>query len=1059
MIALRALGTAEIDTGVSTITPSQEIVFAAALYLILERGNRVSRTHLASLLWPAVADRARAHRLRQTILQLRKLGLNVIADRDSLALSEGEVQNDADSLSCARDVNGLDHRSLAFLPGYSPRFSEPLRDWLDSKRTAVHATATRVLVHDLEHSRLQGDWATVETKAAQCLALDEYNETAVLARAEAAAMRGGKREAVSILDRFISEVGGGQPELRLPATLLRRRVVERIPDRPTLLNADPPFVGREKQMEVLTESFARARAGAGSATLVVGEPGIGKSRLSAELGRFADLQGAAVQRVTCRRTDVDRPLSLFVDIVPQLRELPGALGCAPETFASLKRLTEYEHRLVGLAHPGDSEILFQSVRTALFDLFDSLADERCLVVLIEDIQWLDNASAKILAQMIEWASSKRVFFLLNSRSGMNALAEFIEKARVQTIMLGPLNQSASTTLLRSIANRPADSFEGAFINWCLAVAEGNPFFLQELAHHWVETGRVHEAPPSVTNILEGRLARLSPEALYVLQTCAVLGECATIDRVEKVLGYQPHMLLAAIEELSKSAMLASPNEDVESASGRLQPRHDFLSSAATSRLAPLSLNFIHRRAADVLETEIAHDKMPTTLLWACANHRHQAGDRERALSLTTSCAEHLLEMGLAHEASVAFQRSLEYSVTDAQKLCLLPRLALAFELDGEWDNSRQALSKSIHVYAQQNPSESRHNEYELRLLDARFRSALDFATLLEEIVPCVTSKEASPAHRVRAAILAMKISVDFGELARADWLYHEVSPIIADPGVSEYDRLELGMIYRTDRGDGIVPLDDLHRFAEAARRSGGEIGYSRALLTAAVACRQSARYKEGLSFVSLADVHAKSNRLHGRHIEVALAGVLLHIAAGNFAAAHKTLRAAKMCPISTDNNRLRNEIHCHAARLALEDGDLSSAASELESIGAPAATFSLNRIGYCLALDVRIRSQQGALAHAIEPIVTRLEANHLRMRGSGAQDFESHALYVGLCAIGRPRRGAELMSAYINEHRRCKWPLSSSIVNILGTIAITSVDVGAAYCLPDASSFFSSESI
>jgi DNA-binding SARP family transcriptional activator len=84
MIALRALGTAEIDTGTAIITPTQEIVFAAALYLILERDYRVSHTHLASLLWPSVPEQPRAHRLRQTILRLNKLGLSVRADRNNL---------------------------------------------------------------------------------------------------------------------------------------------------------------------------------------------------------------------------------------------------------------------------------------------------------------------------------------------------------------------------------------------------------------------------------------------------------------------------------------------------------------------------------------------------------------------------------------------------------------------------------------------------------------------------------------------------------------------------------------------------------------------------------------------------------------------------------------------------------------------------------------------------------------------------------------------------------------------------------------------------------------
>src|SRR6185503_15753953 len=146
--------------------------------------------------------------------------------------------------------------------------------------------------------------------------------------------------------------------------------------------------------------------------LVVGDPGIGKSRLSDELVRFAELQGAQVQKTACRRTDVDRPLSLFVDIVPQLREMPGALGCAPETFASLKRLTDFEFRSRDTFRTVDSEMLFADLRNALFDLFDSLAEERCLVLVIEDIQWLDDVSSKILGWMVEWAATKRAFLLL-----------------------------------------------------------------------------------------------------------------------------------------------------------------------------------------------------------------------------------------------------------------------------------------------------------------------------------------------------------------------------------------------------------------------------------------------------------------------------------------------------------------------------------------------------------------------------------------------------------------------------------------------------------------------
>src|ERR1700716_4249534 len=152
MIVLRALGTAEIDTGSTTLTPSQEVVFAAAVYLILERGKRVSRARLASLLWPRVAEKARAHRLRQTILQLKKLGIMVSADRDNLQLSPFDARSDIEDLAGVGLAPVLSKDSFECLPGYSPRFCEPFRDWVESKRGEVPAAATKLLVRDMERS-------------------------------------------------------------------------------------------------------------------------------------------------------------------------------------------------------------------------------------------------------------------------------------------------------------------------------------------------------------------------------------------------------------------------------------------------------------------------------------------------------------------------------------------------------------------------------------------------------------------------------------------------------------------------------------------------------------------------------------------------------------------------------------------------------------------------------------------------------------------------------------------------------------------------------------------
>src|SRR5205814_1624818 len=176
VIVLRALGTAEIETPVTTVTPSREIVFATALFLVVERGKRVSRAHLASLLWPRVPEKARAHRLRQTLHQLKKLGITVLADRNILSLNKENVRSDVDRISDKHLASSETIELLEFLPGYVPRFSEGFQDWVDMVRENTYAALTVGLLSALRTARDSGNWVNVERISAQCLRLDAYNE-------------------------------------------------------------------------------------------------------------------------------------------------------------------------------------------------------------------------------------------------------------------------------------------------------------------------------------------------------------------------------------------------------------------------------------------------------------------------------------------------------------------------------------------------------------------------------------------------------------------------------------------------------------------------------------------------------------------------------------------------------------------------------------------------------------------------------------------------------------------------------------------------------------------
>ncbi|HVF39255.1 MAG TPA: AAA family ATPase, partial [Gemmatimonadaceae bacterium] len=821
MLQLRALGNAEIETDRATLTPSQEIVFAAALYLVLERERKVTRTGLAELLWPAVDPSIRAHRFRQTLLQLKKLGFPVVADRDSVRIST-QVHADIDQVKTSERLASERGGSLDFLPGYTPGFSEPYADWIDRKRSQVTSVCSRMLISKLEQERARANWNEVEEIARTVLRLDPYNESAVLAFSEACAMRGQKREAVRMIDDYLREIGGNA-DIRLPAQILRKRIVNSIPPSATVALRDSAFVGRESEVQVLTERLKQVQRGRGGACLIVGEPGIGKSKLASEFARFAGLQGLRTQTVSCQRTNVDRPLSVLVDLVPWLRDMPGALGCSQETLLALRRLTDFDSRVGELSSAAaESHALHRALRNAVFDLLDAVTDELPLLLIFDDVQWIDRISAEILAEMIAWSATKRLLLVMNSRDCETGLTDLFVLGPTDVLKLKALPDNAAQALLTSIVGEPVLDSSRSQLGWILEVGEGNPFFLQELAKHWVESGGRAEAPSSVAKVLTDRLARLNPMSLKVLQACTVLGQSSTIERVESLLDCSPHELLGAIQELGTAGMLSCTADSAELTPLSLRTRHDLLASAVFGGLGPAARAFLHRRAGMALEKELAGEWKSTAMLWACAFHWHHAGDRDRALSVVRSCAEHLLEVGLPQAASDTLDRALEYCSTDEQRLSVLTRQVHALQLAGQWSRSKEVLVTCRQIRGRTTSVCNQHDAFEILLFDASYRSSLDVLALLPDTKRCIECEDALPEHRIQAAVIALKVASEVDGLAM-DSVYEIAEPLLEKAASNDPSRLEAEMVYHSMRGNGRRGIAAAGTLVDLARLSNDPI--------------------------------------------------------------------------------------------------------------------------------------------------------------------------------------------------------------------------------------------
>lgn len=1024
MISLRTLGECAIEVGDRRVGPESEHVFALLLYLAIERGKHVGRGTLVERFWPDTSDAKARHCLRQTLYKLRLLGVPLTSTPSHVEVGESEVTGDF-LLLADRGLVDVDRLRVGgaafgeFLPGYAPHFSSSFTEWLESKRDFVHAQVRRALSTALVACRSAHRWADVDAVARHCLRLDPLNEEATLALAEATALTGSKAQAISMLDRFVAELGVDAGDIRLPATLLRKRIAERLPARQYTAASDALFVGRDDDLAMLGALLEAVRGGQGRSCLLWGEAGIGKSRLAAECAKGASLQGVRVQRVACQASDAERPLSIFVDVVPKLQALPGALGCAPQSVAYLRRLTEHDRRPAPSEDAQDAAYLHGCIRRAVLDLVDALAEEAPLLLVVEDVHWLDAQSWDLLREMIDWAADRRLCVLLTSRTATptERRAPPLLPRRMATHRLRSLDAGAAGSLLDAIVRDHKRALDPDYRAWCVGVSEGNPLFVRELASQWIETGDATKVPATLSSVLAERLARLRPASLRLLQASAILGRNSTFERLEGVTDYKKYELLDGVEELEGAGLLSADGSGV-------RPRHELIARAALDRINEGARRLLHRNAARLLEAEIEATK-GASLLWDYTAHCRSAGEPHHVARVVTAVGEHLIEVGLPAEAAAVYERALGDAESSTQKYPLALGLCKALRLAGLSRQALAALRNLAELQSLLSPLATTHTEEELHRLEAEWRVGFGADTVLERVMTCVDDDRTSAAHRVQSAVLAIRIAdnlADDGALRRA---YSCIRSLTAQATTTDRSVLTSHLIYHTILGKLKSASAFGARLVALERNSPSPRSLVRALGYYYVPALYLGQFDAAEQ--SLREALTIAERFRFAAAAMSAAEGLCHLALerGQEALAQRWFREAVGWSHSAEDARIGSQLSYAATRLALLGGDPVSAQHSLkfDPQTAPFDTDTRGRMAL-LALWTLVHARSiGSLDWS--RLRDELLALHLRLRVRGGQDFPVYCMCKSLLERDQNEMAYSLLREYATIHRRERYSLPS----------------------------------
>lgn len=650
LLVVRGLGRAEVTLGALSLVPEAGMLFPLALVLAQRAGERISRAELTELLWPGSDEAAGRHSLRQALYRLRKAGLRMDDDTDDVRVDPASVDSDlSDVLRHDWPYTAepeVIERAASVLPGVLPPVASSLSDWIEQLRAQLSAQYRRATLHRIALARREGRWRDVDHWGLMCLQADPLNEEATLARAEATAMVGAKNAALEILDAYLREIGERAKVIGLPARLLKRRISELTDTTGRRVTAtSAPFVGRHGLLARGQDVLAQARGGEAAVLWYVGPPGIGKSRLLREVARAARMAGWCAVLGGARPSYEDRPFALLTELLPQLLEAPGALGADPHALTLMRQMGRADTGEEPLS-PEETRGRQYAVYLSWVELMDAVLGEAPLAVFVDDAHWADPLTLLMFARLLESRPTARLAVILSARrvpTREDAAAQRLLGAAQERI--APLTDEEMRAFTQAMGLGAEVEFEE--VTRRLGTASGgNPLFLGHLVHQHQTQRERAPVPPVLATLIDDQMRHLSREALRLLQVCALLGQHATLQRVERVLGVEAPSLVSPFGELDD--MLALPSEP-----GQPLTPHDLWTERVRRGITAGVFRSLAVSAARVLEADAQEDG-GIDLYWDAARLYQDSGEKQLAYATMMRCAEYLSRSGATQESCRAF---------------------------------------------------------------------------------------------------------------------------------------------------------------------------------------------------------------------------------------------------------------------------------------------------------------------------------------------------------------------------------------------------------------------
>ena len=482
------------------------------------------------------------------------------------------------------------------------------------------------------------------------------------------------------------------------------------------------FVGREKELDGLRKAFDEAFAGHGSIVMLVGEPGIGKTRTAQELETYARVRGAQVLWGTNHEAAGAPPYQPWIQVgrshawADNLAELaPDTQGIGPELARIFPELRQLPN--VAEQEENDEQVDPEAAQFRLFDAYTrfvrAMSVRSPILIALDDLHWTDKGSLLLLQHLARELSRMRVLIVCTYRDTdlvrthplSEALATLNRESGFQRIVLRGLSKDEAAGYIRTAANvQPAPSV----LDKIFEETEGNPFFLSEVVNLMAQEGTLTKEsvsdiaiPDGVREALGRRLNRISEEANELLQIAAVAGSVFTYDTLTLLEEHTEDELLRLIEEALEARVIEEMDRP-----GRYRFTHAQMQETLSGELSTTRRVRLHGRIGEALEKRYGDRADERSA--ALAGHFVEAAmltprHAEKAVHYSKLAAEQAEAQSAWDVAARHYEHCLTL-VTEAEdklgedEAVLLTQLGKCARNAGEYRTAWRSLMRAITLY-------------------------------------------------------------------------------------------------------------------------------------------------------------------------------------------------------------------------------------------------------------------------------------------------------------------------------------------------------------------------